>query len=143
MLCGGADSYLDLMLLSELSREQRLLGPDVADGFIPGEGAAFLLLSSVRAAGDGGGPAVAIRGVGTARDAGHRYSAEPARGEGLSLAMEALLATLPEPPAARLETTLAGFNGESFQAKEWGVARCTRRSVRARRAHRAPRGLLR
>jgi 3-oxoacyl-[acyl-carrier-protein] synthase-1 len=125
-LVGGADSYLDLGRLSELDREQRLLGPRASDGFIPGEGAAFLLLSRApaRAGGAPNAPQrrAVVLGAGTGRDAGHRYSDQPARGEGLALAIDILRASLPSRPAP-VEHTYAGFNGESFHAKEWGVAR--------------------
>ena len=43
-IVGGVDTYLDLRLLATLDAEQRILGPRVMDGFIPGEGAAFYRL---------------------------------------------------------------------------------------------------
>jgi 3-oxoacyl-[acyl-carrier-protein] synthase-1 len=67
-------------------------------------------------------PSVAVLGVATATDPGHRYGSEPARGDGLAAAMEQLFASLTTEPAP-IQTVLAGFNGENFQAKEWGVAR--------------------
>ena len=50
VLVGGVDSYLDLALLSQLDLEDRILGPRIMDGFIPGEGAAFLALRPFRGA---------------------------------------------------------------------------------------------
>lgn len=48
---GGVDSYFDPDVLEYLDRELRLHGPDTENGFIPGEGAGFLLLAdSSRAA---------------------------------------------------------------------------------------------
>jgi 3-oxoacyl-[acyl-carrier-protein] synthase-1 len=122
VLVGGIDTYLDLALLGELDLEGRIHGPRVVHGFVPGEGAAFLRLTFARASRRAPPhPRVTILGVGTAQDPGHRYSDQPALGEGLSHAMEMMFATLPR-STALIENTFAGFNGEMFGAKEWGVA---------------------
>jgi 3-oxoacyl-[acyl-carrier-protein] synthase-1 len=55
-------------------------------------------------------------------DPGHRYGDAPARGEGLAVALDQARQQLSE-PLAPVATTFAGFNGESFDAKLWGVAR--------------------
>jgi 3-oxoacyl-[acyl-carrier-protein] synthase-1 len=123
VLVGGVDTYLDLAILAELDQEERILGTRVMDGFVPGEGAAFLLLTSSRSRPSGrAGKKVQVLGVGSARDPGHRYSDKPARGEGLGQALEKLYKDAPSSPAA-ISSIYAGFNGESFAAKEWGVAR--------------------
>lgn len=122
VLIGGVDSFLDLSLLATLDSEGRLPsegGP--SDGLIPGEGAVFLLLASP----EGGqrriaSPRVRITTVGLGREEGHRYSDKPYRGEGLSAAFQALFAARAgEQP---VQCVYAGFNGENFWAKEWGVA---------------------
>lgn len=115
VLVGGVDTYIDLRLLADLEPEKRLLVADVKDGFVPGEAAAFLLLSRMAAEG-----ATVVRAVGTAEDPGHRYSEEPALGEGLSAALEDAIARHGE--QAQVRTCFSGLNGESFGAKEWGVA---------------------
>lgn len=123
VMVGGADTCMDLARLDELDAEGRLLGPRVMDGFVPGEGAAFALLTTFRNAQRYSlDPAVSVLGVGTALDPGHLYAAEPARGEGLSECIEALLRQTGSPSGA-IQSVYAGFNGESFGAKEWGVAR--------------------
>jgi len=123
VIVGGVDTYLDLRLLAMLDSEQRILGTQVMDGFIPGEGAAFYTLSGISATRVGPrGPRVVVHAAGSSMDAGHRYGTEPAKGEGLAQAMVAVrqrAGALPGPVA----TTFAGFNGESFDAKMWGVAR--------------------
>lgn len=123
VIVGGVDTYLDLRLLAMLDSEQRILGPRVMDGFIPGEGAAFFVLSGTGATQVGPrGPRVIVHAAGSAMDAGHRYGSEPAKGEGLAAALLEVrqrAGALPGPIA----TTFAGFNGESFDAKMWGVAR--------------------
>jgi len=55
-------------------------------------------------------------------DPGHRYGKEPAKGEGLAKALELLRAMVGSPPPP-VNTTFAGFNGENFDSKLWGVAR--------------------
>ena len=118
VIVGGVDTYVDLMLLALLDQERRLLGGEVMDGFIPGEGAAFVVLSTVQPVTT---PATIVVAAASALDPGHRYGTEPARGEGLSHALEALRAKL-TPSAIPFRCTWAGFNGENFAAKEWGVA---------------------
>jgi 3-oxoacyl-[acyl-carrier-protein] synthase I len=124
VIVGGVDTFLDLKLLAELDGEGRILGPKVMDGFIPGEGAAYLVLKSqAQAQGAGsGGPPIFAMGASSAPDPGHRYGSEPAKGEGLAKVLELLRAGLESPPAP-VNTTFAGFNGENFDAKLWGVAR--------------------
>ncbi len=123
VIVGGVDTYLDLRLLATLDAEQRVLGPRVMEGFIPGEGAAFYLLSGASApSGKSGDARVVVNGAASAMDPGHRYGTEPARGEGLAEALQQLRQRL-SPPPAPIATTFAGFNGENFDAKMWGVAR--------------------
>ncbi len=144
VIVGAVDTFLDLQLLASLETEGRLLLSGVMDGFIPGEGAAFLVLADPAAAradaadgagagasaraGDTGGAgagasarAVTVQAAASVADAGHRYGAEPARGEGLARAIDALRVRLEH--AESVGTTFAGLNGESFDAKAWGVAR--------------------
>jgi 3-oxoacyl-[acyl-carrier-protein] synthase-1 len=120
VIVGGVDTFLDLKLLSELDDEGRILGPQVLDGFIPGEGAAYLVLKPVAAATDAR-PILAL-GATSMPDPGHRYGKEPAKGEGLAKALELLRAMVGSPPPP-VNTTFAGFNGENFDSKLWGVAR--------------------
>jgi 3-oxoacyl-[acyl-carrier-protein] synthase I len=123
VIVGGVDTYLDLRLLATLDGEQRILGPRVMDGFIPGEGAAFYVLSGASAPSSSSNDArVVVNGAASAMDPGHRYGTEPARGEGLAEALQQLRQRL-DPLPAPIATTFAGFNGENFDAKLWGVAR--------------------
>jgi len=121
VVVGGVDTYLDLRLLASLDGERRILGPRVMDGFIPGEGAAFYALSGEGTANVPAGRRVIVQGAASAIDHGHRYGTEPARGEGLALALDTLRQQSSSLPP--IGTTFAGFNGESFEAKLWGVAR--------------------
>jgi 3-oxoacyl-[acyl-carrier-protein] synthase-1 len=116
VLVGAVDSYFDAARLAALDVEDRLLGRTVSDGFIPGEGASFLLLGRDRG---GATPLARITGVAVGQEAGHRYSKTPYKGEGLADTVTRLLDAHAGPPIA---TVYAGYNGESFWAKEWGVA---------------------
>jgi 3-oxoacyl-[acyl-carrier-protein] synthase-1 len=121
ILVGGVDTFLDLRLLATLGAEGRVKGPRVMDGFVPGEGAAFLLLKAAsKRKHESSAPVVA--GAASTTDPGHRYGTAPARGEGLAEALELLRGNL-SAPIGPIGTTFAGLNGENFDAKLWGVAR--------------------
>ncbi|MDB6087526.1 MAG: fabB [Gammaproteobacteria bacterium] len=122
VIVGGVDSFLDLKLLAALDAEGRILGSNVMDGFLPGEGAAFLVLSHPSRAGETGVASICAQAAASCSDPGHRAGLEPARGEGLAEALEALRGRLAG-ALAPVATTFAGLNGESFDAKLWGVAR--------------------
>ena len=122
VIVGGVDTFLDLRLLATLDDEQRILSQRVMDGFIPGEGAAFIVLHGAESSNvKKTGPRIVVKGAVTAMDPGHRYGTEPAKGEGLANALQQLRARL-NGAAAPVAITFAGFNGESFEAKLWGVA---------------------
>lgn len=113
-IVGGLDSGLDLRLLGLLDHEDRVLGEGVMDGFAPGEAAAFLALTRDPAR----APLATVHAPGLAEEPGHRYSDEPYLGAGLDAAVGAAL----EGDPATVERVYTSFNGESFSAKEWGVA---------------------
>jgi 3-oxoacyl-[acyl-carrier-protein] synthase-1 len=121
VVVGGVDTYLAPELLARLDREGRLPTGTVTDGFIPGEGAGFLLLGRPGEARRlGREPLALLEGVATHEEKGHLYSAEPYLGEGLAGAFARLFEGLRAPPPVRC--VYAGMNGESFWAKEWGVS---------------------
>ena len=106
----------------QVDQEGRLLSDGIMDGFVPGEGAGFLLLGRgsdsqepMRT------PLAAIPGVGLGTEIGHRYSLHPCRGDGLSAAFRTLFASTST--CTRLVASVfAGLNGENFGSKEWGAA---------------------
>lgn len=112
MLVGGVDTYLDPLLLAQLEKSGRLL-MDQGDGFIPGEGAAFVLLRRNDA-----GPGIQLGGVANAQEPGHLKSETICRGEGLTQAFGQTLAALQEPVAS----VFCGLNGENASGKEWGLS---------------------
>jgi len=107
-----------------LDGEGRLRTGQVPDGFVPGEGAAFLLVTrESQGRRHGNLPLARVVGVGRATEAGHLYSAQPHRGDGLAQAFRAVLDApgTGAPPAARAPVAriYAGLNGESYWGKEW------------------------
>lgn len=118
---GGVDSYLDLYRLALLEQEERLITFGVQDAFTPGEAAAFVLVASrVACRRYGMKPLAWIDAVGVAREPGHRYSEEPYKGDGLAEAFRQVFEAGSNVPPVKL--VMAGFTGESFHCKEWGVA---------------------
>lgn len=118
VLIGGLDSHLDPDLLAALDRDRRVQAVGVRNGFAPGEGAAFLLLSPQRVL-PGSRARTLVARPGLGHEAGHRYSGAPSLGDGLA---DAVRAALHGRAAASVHTVYAGLNGEQDGAREWGVA---------------------
>jgi 3-oxoacyl-[acyl-carrier-protein] synthase-1 len=135
VIVGGVDSYFEGDRLARIELERRLRTEGVQDAFTPGEGAAFLLLASrgacVRYQLD---PLAWIVAVGTAEEPGHRYSERPHRGDGLAAALGQVFRDVGE-RAGIVRLVMAGLNGESFHAKEWGVACLRHREALADSVH--------
>lgn len=118
VLVGGVDTYLDAGLLAQLDRERRVTAVGVRDGFAPGEGAAFVLLSGARErAGVRARVTLSLPGLG--HEPGHRHSDVPHRGDGLA---DAVREALRGRPPASVPTVHAGLNGEHDGARAWAVA---------------------
>lgn len=86
LIVGGVDILLNANSLKGLS-EAGLLKEDW-DGFIPGEAAAFLQISSKPGVGCWGRPAVAIAGVGTAAETADGSAENPLIGKGVRAAFQ-------------------------------------------------------
>ncbi|GAB4328322.1 MAG: hypothetical protein Kow0074_24210 [Candidatus Zixiibacteriota bacterium] len=122
VLVGGLDSHIDLYILGTLDRLQRIRNDVNSDGFAPGEGAGFVLLTTLQNAQAHDLPVLAIvKAVAMGQEPGHLEAREPYKGEGLANTFKRLFASLPgEQPVACVYST---FNGETYWAKELGVAR--------------------
>jgi 3-oxoacyl-[acyl-carrier-protein] synthase-1 len=120
VLAGAVDTYRDLYVLGTMDKEKRVKSEQHLDGFVPGEGAAFLLLATRGAAAAAGlRPIASVSRVSESVETGHLYSAEPYRGEGLATAVAQLVATGAFP--APFGDVWSSMNGESHWGKEWGV----------------------
>jgi 3-oxoacyl-[acyl-carrier-protein] synthase-1 len=119
-LAGAIDSYRDLYVLGTLDLEERVKSAVHLDGFIPGEGAAFLLLTSREMAKSARlTPLGSITRVARETEAGHIYSEKPYRGDGLAKTLSQLFAS--GDVSAPVAEVFSSMNGESHWAKEWGV----------------------
>jgi 3-oxoacyl-[acyl-carrier-protein] synthase-1 len=121
MLAGGVDSFRDSFLLGVFNAQKRIKSTNQLDGFVPGEGAGFLLLTHRNTAKLAGlSPIASVSSVAHGFEPGHLYSAEPYRGDGLAAAVSAFCAVsqLQEP----IFEVYSSMNGENHWAKEWGVA---------------------
>ena len=120
VLIGGSDSHAKLARLRPLETDGRLLTPANRDGFAPGEGAGFVLLTRDPAhAQVRDGYTVALRQPASGEEAGHLRSSEPYRAEGLDHVFKQVLQGY---AGDRIETVYASLNGEHYFAKEYGVA---------------------
>jgi 3-oxoacyl-[acyl-carrier-protein] synthase-1 len=116
VLAGGVDTYRDLYVLGTLDMEKRVKSAANLDGFIPGEGAGFLLLADGAAT----GAWAKVTPVARTEEPGHLYSEQPYKGDGLALAFQQLLQS--GAVAAPVQEVYSSMNGENHWAKEWGVA---------------------
>lgn len=116
IVVGGVDSYVDRPRLAKLEEAERLRAGPVHDGFVPGEGAAFVVLARPGLA----KPWASVLAAASGLEPGHVSSEAPHRAEGLSTVCRRLADEL---PGAHIRSVWSGFNGESFWAHEWGVAR--------------------
>lgn len=115
ILVGGVDSYFDADRLETLDAARRLHGPATENGFIPGEGAAFVLLGSRRRAGSDVKHA-SIVGVGTEREPRPFGSAEPCHALGITLALKRALTAL---GPSRIGWALSDVVDERHRVEEW------------------------
>jgi len=127
VLAGGVDSYFDLKLLAELDFQKRTQGETHPDGFVPAEGAAFVLVTTPAAAKRAGlTTSHKIFPAAKGFEVGHLASKETYSGEGLS---EAIRDFFKENPIAEpIAEVYASMNGERHWAKEWGTANMRYRS---------------
>jgi 3-oxoacyl-[acyl-carrier-protein] synthase I len=117
VLAGGVDTYRDLYVLGTLDMEQRVKSAANLDGFIPGEGAGFLLLADRAAVAE---PWARVTPVARTEEPGHLYSEQPYKGDGLGLAFQQLLQS--GSVTGPVQEVYSSMNGENHWAKEWGVA---------------------
>lgn len=121
LLIGGVESFKRSELLAQLEIDKRLLSDIESDGFVPGEAASFILVTKNKhdaLKNDNG--LISISNPGISAEEGHLYSEEVYQGNGLAQAFQQALASNQEKDDTKF--LYASLNGESFWAKEMGVA---------------------
>jgi 3-oxoacyl-[acyl-carrier-protein] synthase-1 len=120
-LVGGVDTYREPDTLRWLAKDRRLKDEATPHGFIPGEGAAFILLSTremtsrLRLATRG-----RLLGLHRALEPSPWYSGRSTTGRGLTAAIAGAFEGLP--PDVRADMTYCDANGEPWRADEWAFA---------------------
>lgn len=123
ILMGGSDSYLHLARLDALNSRDRLLSDQQADGFAPGEGACFLLLTPhPHLAIQRDGFAIGLYPPGLADESGHLYSTLPYTGAALDTAYKNALHNFTHVNQPLVSAIYSSMNGERYWSKEYGVA---------------------
>ena len=119
-IVAGVDTFYDGAVVQTLQKDERLLAGGNMDGFIPGEGAAFILLCKHKVPlHKNTDKIVCLYEAGLGNEPGHRASKEPYRGDGLASTVATALANA---KTAKIKTLYSSMNGEHFFAKEHGVA---------------------
>jgi 3-oxoacyl-[acyl-carrier-protein] synthase-1 len=121
-LVGGVESYIDIDTLHWLEALGRLKGEEFSNGFIPGEGAAFLLVCSREYAARFEIPQLSgIVGASQTIEPKPWYSGEATIGKGLTDALHGVF-DLPTFNGRKAEVTYCDLNGESWRVDEWMFA---------------------
>ncbi|MEJ7728295.1 MAG: beta-ketoacyl synthase N-terminal-like domain-containing protein [Polyangiaceae bacterium] len=114
---GGVDSWFDPDALEWLDRELRLHSMENENGFIPGEGAAFLLVTSRHRA--AALPRLAqLVGAGTALEPRPYGSEEPCTALGITAAVKRAVTAI-GPRARRIGWTMTDVVNERHRVDEW------------------------
>jgi 3-oxoacyl-[acyl-carrier-protein] synthase-1 len=129
----GVDSYIHLATFAWLEARRQLAQPDVRNGFVPGEAAGVLVLTTATMRRQLGMPSLAsVAGVATARETRLRDSDSGSLGVATSDAVLRAAAGLALPGQAA-DAVYCDINGERYRSEEWGFF--------AMRAYRAVRQL--
>jgi len=118
-LVGGVDSYYDFLLMSYLEENARLLKNTTLDGFVPGEGAGFLLLVSPNAPEEIRQQASAcLQSPGIAREKDNLLNETVTHNGGLGQALTQALEQAQQP----IGQLYSSDNGERYFARELSTA---------------------
>jgi 3-oxoacyl-[acyl-carrier-protein] synthase I len=117
VLMVAVDSLLDAAAIEQFLSQQRLSTAHNADGFIPAEGAAALLLSTEASV----EPALWIDAAATAQEDWRLGSETPLRANGLTTAMRNAV-KLANTEIAAMDFHASGMTGEGWYAKEISLA---------------------
>lgn len=121
-IVGGVDTYYAPDVVDELLEQERLFDGKNLDSFIPGEGAAFLVLTRPRLAQRQGLSALArVEAVASGQEPGAMFAEAPCTGNGLAQAMRTATSGLPA-SGRRLEWLLGDVTNESYRTQEFQLA---------------------
>jgi 3-oxoacyl-[acyl-carrier-protein] synthase-1 len=112
----AADSLLTAATLKVYERNDRLLTIKNSNGFMPGEGAAAVLVGATAS-----GPQLFCSGIGVAQEPATPESGEPLRGEGLARAIKAALADAGV-EMHHMDFRICDVSGEHYYFKEAALA---------------------
>lgn len=114
VIIAGADSYLDNYTINFYLGKERLRTSTNSDGFIPGEAAAAILLSSKKT---DNSQQLTIRGLGMEKEKSSLEGAAPNRAIGLSQALSYAIAQAGV-AESHYQVRFSDQNGESYFARE-------------------------
>jgi 3-oxoacyl-[acyl-carrier-protein] synthase-1 len=121
-IIGAVDTYLDDITLEWLFDLKRLKNLDQPGGFIPSEGAGFLVVESAASAQARGVPAlVKLSAPATAMEGNSFYHEDPCKGDGLTESLRSTIAQAGD-SASSIGMVVCDLNGERYRATEWGFA---------------------
>ena len=119
-LAGGAESYIHPETLDWLEECDQYHNPNNAWGFIPGEGAGFLLLCLSDTATKYGLPILGrFMALSLAREENRIKTETVCIGEGLTQAVREVLASFAQ-PGKIIDLIICDQNGEAYRADEYG-----------------------
>jgi len=121
VVVGGIDSYHDPDVVDALLEQGCLFDGEQLDSFIPGEGAAFLVLSRPHVARRLHGPLARLESVATNQEPAHRGTGLPSMGLGLSRAMRSISDRLAAERRS-VDLWLADVTNEDHRVHEWQLA---------------------
>lgn len=116
-LIGGIGSHLEPYLLEALLGLHMVKTPAQADGFMPGEGAAFLLVEPSSRT-EQKAALGAIEAVSLSAESSDCFTSDLPRGEALARATDAVLRASVLAP----DVVIGDVNGEAWRAADWGYA---------------------
>jgi 3-oxoacyl-[acyl-carrier-protein] synthase-1 len=119
-LVGGVDTWLDEPSVRHFDAAYRLRSARNRDGFIPGEGAAWLLVETIESAAGRNAPILGIIGsVILSLEEQPLTGEQNSTGKGLTEAVRDVLSSVENDP----DWVVCDLNGESYRSYEWGLVR--------------------
>jgi 3-oxoacyl-[acyl-carrier-protein] synthase-1 len=137
ILVGGVDTFHDPDALEALDRGLRLHGPETENGFVPGEGSAFVLLTH-RSRASALTRSAQVHSAAMENEPRPYGSREPTHGLAMTLALRKAGGVFGE-KARAIDWVMSDVLGERHRVDEWSLARTRAFSVFAQEyAHEEP-----